>query len=212
MGVPRGAPRSAGLALVAAALALELAGILSDIGSLARLGIPCMVMGVALVSGRPAPAAAALSLWLVPPPTLLLVQGSPAAESAVAALASLPFRALGFGVEALGPVLRARSEQMELTANQTGIHLALLLGELGWYAGLRAREAAPRLLARAVLGVVAALPLQLAGVALALAVWLAGSTALARAWLDHGLALALAAAGVAWIEWRHRGRGHVPAR
>lgn len=207
VGMPRREPRAAGLVLVAAGLALQGVGLASDIGSLARLGLPCVVMGVAAISGRPAASVAALAFWLVPPPTALLVQASPGAEAAIAQLASLPFRALGLAVEALGPVVRTGAERLDLTAYQTGIPLLLLLAELGWYAGLRAGCGAPGLFARALAGAAAALPLQVLAVAAAVALLLAGGAQAARVWLDHGLGLAVAVGGAAWIEWRHASGG-----
>jgi hypothetical protein len=202
-GWPRRAPDARGLILVALGLGLEILGLVSGTGSLARLGLPSVFVGVALLAGRPAAPVAALSLFAVPPPTVVLVQGSPGLESWIAGLASLPFRALGAPLEAGGPLLRAPSGRIELTAFHTGIPLAILLAELGWYAGLRRGAAAfPSLAGRALLCAAAAPALQIAGVALAIGLLLLGPARLARLWLDYGLGLAIAGASIARIERR----------
>jgi hypothetical protein len=203
---PREEPRPSGVAWIALGLALEILGLLSDTGSLARLGLPPVVIGVAVLAGRPPPTAAALSLWMVPPPTALLVEGSPWLESWLAALASLPFRALGFAVEAAGPVLRTPSARFEFTAFHTGIPLAILLAELGWYAGLRAGATLPGLVRRAIACAALAPGLQLLGAGLVVALLVAGHPKAARLWLDAGLALAVGAVGLAWVESRAPGR------
>lgn len=212
VGWPRGKPRAIGVALVAVGLALEIVGLLADTGSLARLGLPPTVVGIALLAGRPAFAVAALSLWIVPPPTAVFVQASPWLESRVAELASLPFRRFGFPIEATGPLIRAPSGTLELIGSHTGISIAILLAELGWYAGVRAERRLPSLVSRALLWMTAAPVVQVLAATLAVGCLAAGYPRAARQWLDYGIGIAVGVASIAWVEWRQAARGDVVIR
>jgi hypothetical protein len=193
-------PRRGGLALVGAGLLVQTLGLLAEIDSLARLGLPAMVVGVGLAAGRPGPPVTALSLWAVPIPTAILAQGSPGLETWIARLASLPFMALGANLEVSGPLLQADSDRLELTFFHGGIPLAVLAAELGWYMALRAGRSLPMLTVRAIVAAGLAPGLQIAAAAVAFALLLSGSGNLARCWLDCGQALLLSAGCIAWAE------------
>lgn len=196
----RAAPRPAGFALIVAGIALELLGLASGTWSLARLALPPVTVGVALLAGRPAPVVAALSLWMIPPPSALLAEVSPALESLVAALASLPFRATGFELAVGGPLIETPSARLGLSAFHSGVPLALLLTQLGWYAAVRSGRSWRPAAVRAASAAVLAAPLQVAGAAISVGLLIAGEPRLAQLWLDYGLAISVGAASLLRVE------------
>src|SRR5262245_30971925 len=76
----RTAPRRDGLLWIAAALALELLGLLAGPAQIGRLGVPLAAIGLARLLGRPALPGALLACWLVPIPNALLRAASPELE------------------------------------------------------------------------------------------------------------------------------------
>ena len=187
-------------ALIAGGLLAELVGIAGGSWSVARLGLPASILGLALWTGAPGPKTAALALWLVPIPTALFLLTSPGVESALAQLGVGTFALLGAQVHASGPLIRVAGGHLELTPFHSGLHLAWVGAALAWYASIRGGATFARGAVRAVRGALLALPLQVVAVWVALALLVSGRAGLASGWLDHGAWLAMAVVGLSWIE------------
>lgn len=204
-----------GVALVIAGLALEALGLSGGSDSIARLGLPVSILGLALRDGRPAPATALLALWVVPLPTFVHELASPAAESALAGLAARSAAALGLDAVARGPIVEAGAGgSLRLSSGHGGLHLAAVLAELGWYAGARRGRDPARCAVRAALAATLAALGQPLAVLGAVALLATCGPDWASLWLDHGLWIAVTAAGVGGIEWRlaRAGPGHGSTR
>lgn len=205
-----GPRRSWAPALVLLGAVLELLGIVGDAWTIARLGLPTAALGLALWTGRPRPAVALLFFALVPPPVFLFEATTPDVESALGGLAVRLLDPLGAGLQIAGPLVRSGGASFELESSQNGLHLAIALGVLGWYAGCLRSRRPLRLFAGALCGAVVALPAQLLLVTTALALFAWRGAGLAAAWLDHGGWLLAAAAFVSWTELRAQRPGSPP--
>jgi hypothetical protein len=201
-GVSRARPRPIGSLLVAFGLGIQIVGVVAGIDSLARLGLPWVIVGVALLAGRPTFPIAALAFWMVPLPHAVLTQWSPVLESRLAAYAILPLQLLGSDVSAVGRLIRIGSERLEVTAFQGGLTLALLLAQLGWYAALRHHHSLPALVGHAALAAVLSPILQIVSIGLAVLVAMALGSKAGRLWLDYVFPLGLTIAFLAWVELR----------
>jgi hypothetical protein len=204
-------PAPDGRILLASALILEVLGIASGSWSIARLGLPFAVIGLSRLVGRPPLLVALLSFGAVPPPTSILHLTTPWAESAFAAFAALVGSAMGAPLAASGPLLRDPDAQLELAFNHSGLPLAVVLAQLGWYAAIRRGRGARGTVAGALVGGALAVPLQALGVLVAaMALW-SGQPAWGRIWLDWGMGVLCAVAMVTWVEvgcrWRATDRG-----
>jgi hypothetical protein len=204
-----GAPaRGPAIALLALASLLELFGILGAASTLSRLSVAIAVIGTARLCGRPTLPAAFLAMWLVPIPVSLIEPIRVPLEHGAASFVALVLRLFtGDGV-AVGPLVRAGGQALELQSGDAGLHLAHLLALLGWYAGVlrgaTVRDAA-RLAAGAALLV---LPLEPFFLALAALVLTLHGPASVRGLLDVGFPVAVTLAGLAWAE---RGRSRADA-
>ncbi len=195
-------PRLGSVALVAG-VALQILGIAGGAWSVARLGLPVAFCGLALATGRPSLPAAALSLWIVPPPTAATSLVSSWLEAPLARFAAGVWSALGAGLTASGPLLRTPSGA-ELGIDEGGLRLAVLLAGMGWYAGVRARAGSAGLLRRALVFGLWAIPGQAVAVLGAAGLLLLGQPALGRHALQSGLPLVAFVLALAWIETRRR--------
>lgn len=201
------APR--GYSWLAAALLIELLALRVDLARVARPALAIGVIGLARSEGL-SQRAAALAFWLVPVPGAVLALASPWLATALLAFAA-PLAGLGgLALEADPLRLLAGSQGLELRPVDLGLPLAALLSGLGWYAGVRGRWAARRLLTRVLGWGVLALPVQLAGLGLAGGLLAAVDATAARAALDH-LWIPVAAVALLWIEGHEQpGRLAVP--
>ena len=84
-----------GLLWIAAALALEMLGLLAGPAQIGRLGVPLAAVGLARLLGRPALPGALLACWLVPFPNALLRVASPGLEALLLDLAARGAALLG---------------------------------------------------------------------------------------------------------------------
>jgi len=207
-----------GLLLLSLAVGLELAGLAGGAMSLARLGLPLAVLGMARWCGAPPLAVALLALGVVPVPQSVLALTSPQAEAWHAALAAGLLGRLGADVAAVGPTLRGAGAFVHLGAADSGLLLAIVGVELGWFSAVARRRGAGSALRAALLTGLVGLALQPVAVALAAALVAAGRGDAAGAWLAQGAwaSLALLFLGVQLARRRHAaprpaGRGAPPA-
>jgi hypothetical protein len=196
-------PRTGGAGLIAAGLLLELMGIALEIWTVAWLGFPVAVIGLALWLGRPSWRVAVLALGLVAIPESLRIAGSPGPESALLSGVCAAWHALGVDFSCIGPVARFADRRLELQPSDVGWTLAPLLAQLGWFcavidgaSGLRA----PRRAAAFAAAVVVVQPL---AIGLALGLLIVSSGQMASAWLSHGvwIACTLGALAVTFPGW-----------
>jgi hypothetical protein len=161
-GAARGPARRGSALLLALGLGLEIVGIAGGTWSLARVGLPLAICGLAARFGLPPAPVAALAFFAVPLPDSV---AGIFAEPVAAALAR-GSAALVPGVEATGPLLRAPggARTLDLGAHAGLLVLAHELAAVGWYravergAGLReaVRRAAWATLLAPLLALVAA--------------------------------------------------------
>lgn len=195
------APRF-GLPLVLTGLLLGLLGIAVDSASIARIGLPVAAVGMAFWTGVPRPATAALSFWLVPIPTALLLAAPPSVESGLVQIAVVVLRPLVGEIQVAGPLMTIGAEQLQLGSGQNGLHVAVMLAQIGWYAAIRLDTPLARGALRAGLATLLAPPLQLIGVGVGIVLLATLGAQAAQVWLTYGVALAVAVLGFAWVEWQ----------
>jgi hypothetical protein len=147
---------------------------------------------------------ALLSIWLVPIPLFLLEPMRTSLEHAAASVVAAALQLFGGAGIAVGPLVRAHGESLELQSPDAGLHLAQLLALLGWYASVIVRASIGSAARTAAIAAFLAIPLQLVFLGLAaFAFQMIGSTA-ARRLLDLGLPALLIVAFVGWAEQRRR--------
>ena len=188
--------------LLGVGLVIQLIGLAGGSPSIARLGLPVAVVGVALWTGAPSVATAVLAFWALPIPTTAYGLTTPHLESAYAQLGADFGEWVGADMRASGPLIRTGEHRLELDPIHSGIHLAFVATQLVWYAAVLNKTAVPRALARMAAVALLALPLQFLAVLVAIALLSAGTPEGANIWLDHGVWLLTAIVGVAWIEAR----------
>ena len=184
---PAEPPRRAGTALIAAGLLLELIGVALRTWTVAWLGFPVAVIGMALWRGQPSWRVAVLALGLVPIPESLRSAYTPAPETALLSAACAAWRALGVGFSCTGPVARLGARHLELVPDDVGWVLAPLLAQLGWFLAVHQRASTLGALRRAAVFAAAAVVLAPLAIALALGVLAVSSEAVARGWLSQGV-------------------------
>jgi hypothetical protein len=191
-------PRRAGAALIAAGLMLEVLGVALRVWTVAWLGLPVAVIGMALWLGRPSWRIAVLALGLVPIPESIRGAYTPAAETAVLGGACAAWRALGVAFSCTGPVARLGDRHLELLADDAGWTLAPLLGQLGWFLAVsRGSTGRSALLSSMAFASVTVL-LQPLAIALALGLLMLSSEEVARTWVSEGLWIGCAGVAVLW--------------
>ncbi len=156
----RGPSLRSGVWLILAGVALECLGITGDIWTLARLGLPIAVIGMARYLGRPDFAVAALALWLVPIPDAFYAMTTPWLESAFAQASVAVVEAFGAELGGAGPLLLHGDLRLEFKPVDGGLGLAYILVGLGWYAAVRRGRGWFPLLGYGLLALIAAAPLQ----------------------------------------------------
>ena len=98
--------------------------------------------------------------------------------------------------------------RLELTVDHGGVSVALLLAQLGWYAGLARTPSLLRTAATSAAGAVAGPFVQWAVVVSSVALLTLGAPALGASWLGAGSRLALVVAVIAWVELYSPRRGN----
>ncbi len=178
-------PRSDGYFLLALGLALELLGIAAASWSVARLGLPLGIVGLARARGFPPLRSALLGFFLVPVPTSLVALPSPELESALAAFAGAVVRGVGGEVRPVGPLFTGTQGRLELSAFDAGIPLAATLAALGWYSAVRRGARVSGALASAVRTSLWAVLIQPCAIAVAVGLFALGLPTLARSGLSY---------------------------
>lgn len=190
---PAPAPRvGLGTALIAAGLIVELLGVASASWGIARLGLPLAALGVALRLGAPSPLFAVTVFGAIPLPSFVQYAASPEIETAIGGALAAVFSAFGVVLESRGALLYAEGVRFELLATDSGLLTAASLFLGGWFSGLRARLALPRLLRRATGTAALALILHPLLLSIAAALLAAGAADAARTFLTHGATVGVA--------------------
>jgi hypothetical protein len=191
---PTGRAHRDGIAWIAAALALELIGLLAGPAQIGRGALPLAAFGFARLRGRPGLAGALLALWLIPIPNLLLRIPSPGLETLFLTLAARGATLFGAEPVLSGVQVAVGDVGLRVHRGDGGVPLAVALAGAGWYVAvrrgaglagaaagaLRFAAAAPFLQLATLTGVVAALPSlgsELARSVLTFAPWLAVTAA-----------------------------------
>ena len=180
-------PRTGGAALIATGLLLELVGIALEIWTIAWLGFPVAVIGLALWLGRPSWRIAALALGLVAIPESIRLAASPGPESALLSGVCAAWHALGVDLACIGPVARFADRRLELQPADVGWTLAPLLAQLGWFRAVIDGASGPRALRGALACAAAVVVVQPLSIGLALGLLIVSSEGVASAWLSHGV-------------------------
>jgi hypothetical protein len=190
----RTAPQRSGLLWIAAALALEMLGLLAGPAQIGRLGVPLAAIGLARLLGRPALPGALLAGWLIPVPNAVLRLVSPELETLFLDVAARLASLAGADPVVSGVRVTVGDVEMRVFRGDGGLPLAIALAGAGWYAavrrgaglrgalagGARFAAAAPFLQLATLTGVVTALPWlgsALAREVLTFAPWLAATAA-----------------------------------
>ncbi len=196
-------PRAGAIVLGLAGL-LEITGILTGTGSIARLAFPVAVLGLAVWFGQPSPRVTALLFWAVPIPDFVAALGSPDLESLLGGWAAAPWAGLGFEISASGPLLQAPSGLLRLVPSDAGLGLAALMAGVGWFTVLGSSRGLRIPVQHALLWTVWALPIQWISLSVAVGLLAAFGPPAARTWLTYGAWLAVAAAGLLSARRRRR--------
>jgi hypothetical protein len=191
-------PRRIGAALIAAGLLLELAGLAARTWTVAWLGFPVAVVGMALWLGRPSWRVAVLAFGLVPIPVALQVTLSPTLESALLSAACTLWRGVGLDFSCSGPDAQLGEHRLGLGAEDVGWILAPVLAQLGWFVGVCEGASTGRALRRALAFGAATLLVQPLAIAIALGLLAVSTPVVARAWLSQGVWLLCAAVVLLW--------------
>ena len=213
----RSDPRLAlGAVLILIGLGLELLGILAETWTLARLGAPIGVIGMAMRLGSPSPRLLALLFFAVPIPTFIMQLTTPQLESFYASIVSNGLAQV-LGLTSSGPLIIAHNQSLELTAPDAGMQTAALLIAGLWTLVLLRGWSFSRgiLLGAALLLMVP--PLQIGAVGVASLLLALGRPEWSTAWLRWGFYLSLfILSAVVFRGWRpHRteaaSQPHIPA-
>ena len=196
----RAPQRGPGLALVGAGLAMALLGLLGDAWSVAWLGMPIALVGMAMLTGAVSPAPVALAFWCVPIPTSLFYLTTPWAETFHARVAHWPIALLTSRLAVGGPHVRFGVDDLDLTVLDGGLHALWVLGLVVFYAALFRREGVAWLLRAGALLPFLAVATQLALVAIAIGLLATGAPLSGENWLAWGGWMAIFAIGVVWAE------------
>ena len=191
-------PRRSGVVLIALGQLLELAGIAARTWTLAWLGFPVAVVGMALWLGRPFWRVAVLAFGLVPPPVSLQMTFSPTLETGLLSAACSVWRTLGLDLSCSGPVAHLGERRLALDAADVGWILAAVLVQLGWFLAICEGASTGRALRRALAFGAAAWVVQPLAIAIALGLLAVSTPVVAGAWLSQGVWLVCAAGVLLW--------------
>ncbi|MCH2187890.1 exosortase/archaeosortase family protein [Myxococcota bacterium] len=198
-------PRPAlGTVLIGIGLVLELFGILAETWTVARLGAPLGVIGMAIWLGRPSPRLLGLLFFAVPIPVFVVDLTTPQLESFYAKTAIIGLReGLGLDLTSSGPLIQSGDQILELTAPDSGLSTALILLAGIWTLGF-VRDWSTRQSIFWGAAVVCAVPLlQVLAVAIACLLVVSGPAEWATAWLRWGFQLTLVTGALFLLrKWR----------
>lgn len=175
-----------GRVLLLVGLAAQVTGIAASSWSLARIGLPVAMVGMAFITGRPAISVIVLAFALVPIPTFLQNLASPQVESILAKVSAGAYAWLGVDLEAHGPFVQQDGVRFQLVAADNGIVTLSVFVQLGWYLALRAGSALRESVARAARWGLLGIVLQPVFVLLCVAALPLGDRDLGRFCLTHG--------------------------
>jgi len=200
-----------GLLWIALGAGLEGVGIAGGSWSLARLGLPVAVFGLARRLGRPAGAVAALAFWIVPVPHSIFAATTPGLEAFQLRLAGVLAGWVGVAPEIGGTVAIAGGQELQLFGSDGGAPLVAVLAQLGWAAALCRGASAARRVATCAAAGAAGLALQPFAIAIALVLLARVGDQAARLWLDDGAWLTAVAGALLYIS-RPSGRNEETCR
>jgi hypothetical protein len=203
-GIGRTEPRRlSASALVLLGATLEFLGIAGESWSIARLGLPVAFIGLARWNGAMSLEVASLAFWILPIPDFVFSLTTPNLESALLATATAAVRFVGIGAIAVGPIAHIATDRIELHSHDTGILLAALLAQFGWFVAV-CRHARPLQLFATALGwALLSIPGQFVAVVVALVLVAAGWPEVAEAWLVRGVWLTVAVGALIYIHVRN---------
>jgi hypothetical protein len=202
-GIGRGVPRrSSGIVLLFLSVALEFVGIVGNSWSIARFGLPIAILGIARWTGMMSVAVAALAFWMIPIPDFILSFAAPNLESALLEAAATIASVVGIPVDAVGPVASTAAHHLEMQPHDTGIRIAFVLSEFGWFAAVLRGARPIRLAANAGYFALLTIPVQFFAVLFALALLSAGWPSAADLWLLHGVWLTAALGSAIYLRAR----------
>jgi hypothetical protein len=211
-GIRRGVSRrSSGIVLLFMSVALEFVGLVGSAWSIARFGLPIAILGIARWTGMMSLAVAALAFWMIPIPDFVFNLTTPTLESALLKAAATVAQVIGIHVNAVGPVASTAAHHLEMQPHDTGIRIAFVLSEFGWFAAVLRGARPIQLAANAGCFALLAIPVQFFAVLIALALLSAGWPSAADAWLLHGSWLT-AALGSGIYLWARNPVGADPRR
>lgn len=182
----------AGVALVVLGLFAQSIGIAGSSWSIARVGLPVGMLGVALLTSRPALAVVVLAFGVVPLPDSVGHLASPGVESMLGRAAGEVLSWFGIAIHTGGPLLSYNGERLELEAFDSGIVTSSLFFAVGWYRAVRLGRRIPSVAVHAVIWGLVAVAMQPVAVILCVAALPLGAPDLGRFVLTHGAWLGLA--------------------
>jgi hypothetical protein len=180
-------PRRIGAMWIAAGLLLELTGLAARTFTVAWLGFPVAVLGMALWLGSPSWRVAVLAFGLVPPPVSLQLTFSPTLETALLSAACAVWRSVGLAVSCSGPEAQLGAHRLGLGAEHVGWILVPVFVQLGWFVAICAESSTGRALRTALAFGVAALVVQPLAIVIALGLLAVSTPVVAGGWLSHGV-------------------------
>ena len=181
-----------GTSFVLMGLTLEIVGILAETWTVARLGGPIGLIGMAMRLGNPSPRLLTLLFFAVPIPTFVMQLTSPQLESFYASVVSHGLaEGLGLAVTSSGPLIIAPSQSLELTAPDAGWQTAYLLVAGLWTLTLVRGWSISRGILLGVALLLTVPPLQMGAVGVAGLLLISGLPDWGTAWLRWGFYLTL---------------------
>jgi hypothetical protein len=125
---------------------------------------------------------------------------TPNLESALLEAATTVAEVVGIHINAVGPIARTAAHHLEMRPHDTGIQIAFVLSEFGWFAAALRGARPIQLAATAGCFALFAIPVQFFALLFALALLSAGWPSAAELWLLHGVWLT-ATLGAAFFLW-----------
>jgi len=151
-----------GYLLIAISLGITFIGAIGGVEFIrfARLAIPCGILGLAWIFGRPSWKIALLSLWIIPIPHAVLEVASPILEVYLLRTAAFIPSIFDPAITVQGTIFHAPSGSLEVANTESGILLLALFSGLGWYSGISRRLDAKGCIRRSFYSGLMAMPVQ----------------------------------------------------
>jgi hypothetical protein len=193
-------PASWGWGLVAGGIFLELLAIGGDVVRFGRIGLAAAAIGLCFAAGWTSIRVALLFVWSIPLPAALLNRVSPGLEMSTMGFGADVASMFGFAVVRATDTLASAGRVLEILPSDGGLQTAFVLAGFGAFQGIWQAEPVSRILMRAGIGALSALPLQLAlGCTAALALGLGAPPSTIRAWLSVFSWLGVSAVGLSGV-------------